>query len=109
MIRALRAAASGMYAQQLKLDNIANNLANVNTTGFKKGQIQFQDLMYQIIRPASGSLQSNTVEPADLSVGHGVRAAANTRSFAQGTLVQTENPLDIAMAGDGFLQIMMPD
>ncbi|MFH1736024.1 MAG: flagellar basal body protein, partial [bacterium] len=76
MIRALRSAASGMLAQQLQLDNIANNLANVNTTGFKKAEMQFQDLMYQIIRPASASLQSNLIEPADLSIGHGVRPVA---------------------------------
>lgn len=109
MIRALRSAASGMSAQQLKLDNIANNLANVNTTGFKKGQIQFQDLMYQVIRPASTSLQSNVVEPVELSIGHGVRPVAITRSFAMGTLTQTDNPLDLAISGDGFFQVQMPD
>ncbi len=109
MIRALKAAASGMHAQELKLDNIANNLANVNTTGFKKGSIQFQDLMYQVIRPANASLQTNTIEPTELSIGHGVRPVANIRNFEQGTLTQTENPLDIAIAGDGFLQVLLPD
>ena len=109
MIRALRSAASGMSAQQLQLDNIANNLANVNTTGFKKGQVQFQDLMYQLIRPASVSLQSNLVEPVELSIGHGVRPVAITRSFAVGTLTQTNNPLDLAITGDGFFQVQMPD
>lgn len=109
MLRALRSAASGMFAQQLKLDNIANNLANVNTTGFKKATMQFQDLMYQILKPAGTSLQSNQVEPVELSIGHGVRPVANTRSFAQGTLTQTDNPLDLAISGDGFLQVLMPD
>ena len=109
MIRALRSAASGMFAQQLKLDNIANNLANVNTTGFKKGQMQFQDLMYEIIRPANASLQLNLIEPVELSVGHGVRPVAIARSFTQGNLMQTDNPLDLAINGDGFFQILMPD
>jgi flagellar basal-body rod protein FlgG len=109
MIRALKSAASGMFAQQLKLDNIANNLANVNTTGFKKSEVQFQDLMYQILRPAGGSLRSNVVEPVELAIGHGVRPVANTRSFAQGTLVETANPLDLAINGNGFFQVQMPD
>ncbi|TKJ40286.1 flagellar basal body rod protein FlgG [candidate division LCP-89 bacterium B3_LCP] len=109
MIRSLRSAASGMFAQQLRLDNIANNLANVNTTGFKKSDVQFQDLMYQVIRPASASLQSNVIEPVELAVGHGVRPVANTRSYAQGTLTGTGNPLDLAISGDGFFQVQMPD
>lgn len=109
MIRALKSAASGMYAEQLNLDNIANNLANVNTTGFKKGQIQFQDLMYQVIRPASASLQLNAIEPVELAIGHGVRPVAITRSFGQGALTQTDNPLDLAITGDGFFQVLMPD
>ncbi len=98
-----------MFAQQLKLDNIANNLANVNTTGFKKATMQFQDLMYQIIKPAGASLRSNQIEPVELSVGHGVRPVANTRSFSQGVLTQTDNPLDIAISGDGFFQVLLPD
>ena len=109
MIRALRSAASGMFAQELKLDNISNNLANVNTTGFKKSEVQFQDLMYQVIRPASASYGSNVIEPVELSVGHGVRPIANTRSFSQGTLTQTENPLDLAINGEGFFQVLLPD
>ncbi|MBU0519145.1 flagellar basal-body rod protein FlgG [bacterium] len=109
MIRALRSAASGMFAQQLNLDNIANNLANVNTTGFKKMEMQFQDLMYQVLRPANASLSSNTIEPVELSIGHGVRPVANTRSFAQGTLMETNNALDVAITGNGFLQVQMPD
>jgi flagellar basal-body rod protein FlgG len=98
-----------MFAQELKLDNIANNLANVNTTGFKKSQVQFQDLMYQVIRPAGASFESNVIEPVELSIGHGVRPIANTRTFAQGTLVQTSNPLDLAINGEGFFQVLMPD
>ena len=109
MIRALRSAATGMNAQQLNLDNISNNLANVNTTGFKKGQIQFQDLMYQVIKPAGASLQQNSVEPVELEIGHGVRPIAITRSFEQGALTQTDNPLDLAITGDGFFQVLLPD
>lgn len=109
MIRALKSAASGMFAQQLKLDNIANNLANVNTTGFKKSEVQFQDLMYQILKPAGASLRSNIIEPVELAVGHGVRPVANTRIFSQGTLVETNNPLDLAINGDGFFQVQLPD
>ena len=109
MIRSMRAAASGMFAEQLNLDNIANNLANVNTTGFKKGQIQFQDLMYQTLRPTGASLEGGSSEPTQLAVGHGVRTVAITRSFEQGTLTQTGNPLDLAISGDGFFQVTLPD
>jgi len=109
MIRSLRSAATGMNAQQLNLDNISNNLANVNTTGFKKGQIQFQDLMYQVIKPAGASLQQNSVEPVQLEIGHGVRPIAITRSFEQGALAQTDNPLDLAITGNGFFQVLLPD
>lgn len=98
-----------MLAQQLNLDNISNNLANVNTTGFKKSTVQFQDLMYEVLHPAGVSQDENIVEPVDLRIGHGVRPIANTRSFAQGTLTETDNPLDIAISGDGFLQVSMTD
>jgi flagellar basal-body rod protein FlgG len=109
MIRALRSAASGMLAQQLNLDNISNNLANVNTTGFKKSTVQFQDLMYEVLHPAGASRDESLIEPVDLHIGHGVRPVANTRSFSQGTLTATDNPLDVAISGDGFLQVSMPD
>jgi len=98
-----------MFAEQLNLDNISNNLANVNTTGFKKGQVQFQDLMYQVIQPAGAAPDQTSAEPVQLEIGHGVRPVAITRSYAQGSLVQTENPLDLAMSGDGFFQVAMPD
>ncbi|MFH1862553.1 MAG: flagellar basal-body rod protein FlgG [bacterium] len=109
MIRALRTAASGMYAQQLNLDNTANNLANVNTTGFKKGQIQFQDLMYQTLRHAGLTASQEQAEPVQLEIGHGVQPVAITKSFSQGTLTQTDNPLDMAINGTGFFQILLPD
>lgn len=108
MIRALRSAASGMFAEQLNLDSISNNLANVNTTGFKKGQTQFQDLMYQVIRPANANPNQET-EPVQLEIGHGVRPVAITRSFEQGTLTQTDNPMDLALSGNGFFQVTLPD
>jgi flagellar basal-body rod protein FlgG len=97
-----------MFAEQLNLDNISNNLANVNTTGFKKGQIQFQDLMYQVIHHATANPNQET-EPVQLEIGHGVRPVANSRSFEQGTLTQTDNPMDLAISGDGFFQVTLPD
>jgi flagellar basal-body rod protein FlgG len=97
-----------MFAEQLNLDNISNNLANVNTTGFKKGQAQFQDLMYQIIRPANANPGQNA-EPVQLEIGHGVRPVAITRSYEQGTLTQTDNPMDLAISGDGFFQVTLSD
>jgi flagellar basal-body rod protein FlgG len=109
MIRALSSAASGMFAEQLNLDNIANNLANVNTTGFKKGQIQFQDLMYELVSPPAGSIQNTQIEPVALEVGSGVEPVAITRCFEQGTNTQTNNPLDVAISGEGFLQVTLPD
>jgi flagellar basal-body rod protein FlgG len=105
MIRALYSAASGMTAQQLNVDNIANNLANANTAGFKMRRAQFQDLIYQsMIQPGASSGQQTTV-PAGLQLGLGTRAASNEIIFAEGALSQTSNPLDVAIQGQGFFQI----
>lgn len=109
MIRALRTAALGMYSQSLRLDNISNNLANTNTTGFKKSNIQFQDLFYQTLRPAGVADQQNTQLPTELQIGHGNRPVATVKNFAQGSVVNTENALDVALEGDGFFQIQQPD
>lgn len=109
MIRALRTASLGMYAQSLKLDNVANNLANTNTTGFKKSTIQFQDLFYQTFRPAGVADQLNTELPTELQIGHGNRPIATVKNFMQGNVTQTENSLDVALEGDGFFQIQKPD
>jgi len=105
MIRALNAAASGMTAQQLNVDTIANNLANANTSGFKMRRAQFEDLMYQnMIQPGAAASQQSTV-PSGLQLGLGTRAASNEIIFTQGALTATGNPLDLAIQGSGFLQI----
>jgi len=108
MMRSLWSAATGMVAQQLNVDNIANNLANVNTTGFKRQRVDFQDLMYQTLRmpgsPATESIQL----PTGIQVGLGTRAAATVKNFQQGTFQQTGNPLDVVIEGNGFFQITMP-
>ena len=106
MIRALFSAASGMVAQQLNVDNIANNLANANTTGYKSRQAQFQDLLYQnILQPGASAGQQTTV-PAGLQLGLGTRASSNEIIFSQGSLTQTNNPLDLSIQGNGFFQIL---
>jgi flagellar basal-body rod protein FlgG len=109
MIRSLWIAKSGMEGQQTKLDAISNNLANVGTNGFKRGGIVFEDLMYQNLRPAGSATSDQSQLPTGLQVGLGVRAAASTRNFAQGTLQSTGNDLDVAIQGSGFFQVQMPD
>jgi flagellar basal-body rod protein FlgG len=105
MIRALYSAASGMTAQQLNVDTIANNLANANTAGFKMRRAQFQDLIYQsMIQPGASAGQQTTI-PAGLQLGLGTKAASNEIIFQQGAFSQTNNPLDIAIQGNGFFQI----
>jgi len=101
----LYSAASGMTAQQLNVDNIANNLANANTAGFKMRRAQFQDLLYQnMIQPGAAAGQQTTI-PAGLQLGLGTRAASNEIIFMQGAFSQTNNPLDLAIQGSGFFQI----
>ncbi len=109
MIRALYSSSSGMQAQQLNLDTIANNLANVNTTGFKKMRVDFQDLLYQTFRAPGTTGAQNTIVPTGIQVGHGSRAVATQRIFSQGDFQQTENPLDLVIEGDGFFQVQQPD
>jgi flagellar basal-body rod protein FlgG len=109
MIRALYTAASGMNAQQANIDNVAHNLANVNTPGFKKSHVQFEDLVYQETT-APGSVTPGSGEsPTGLQTGLGTRAVASSRDFSSGNLRATNSPLDIAIQGDGFLQVSMPD
>jgi flagellar basal-body rod protein FlgG len=109
MIRALKTAATGMHAQQLNIDNIANNLANINTTGFKRSKVEFQDLFYQTHK-SPGSIAKQGVEaPAALEVGYGTAPVATQRIYSQGEILPTANPLDIAINGDGFLRIVLPD
>ena len=105
MIRALYSAASGMTAQQLNVDNIANNLANANTAGYKTRRAQFQDLLYQnIVQPGSAASQSTTV-PSGLQLGLGTRSSSNEIIFTQGNFSQTDNPLDVVIQGNGFFQV----
>ena len=108
MIRALYSAASGMTAQQMNVDNIAHNLANANTVGFKTRRAQFQDLMYQtVIQPGSAAGQQ-TVVPTGLQLGLGTRASSNEIIFSQGEFSQTNNPLDMVIQGRGFFQVRRP-
>jgi flagellar basal-body rod protein FlgG len=109
MIRSLWIAKTGMEGQQTKLDAISNNLANVATTGFKRGGVMFEDLMYQNLRQPGAASSEQSQLPTGLQVGLGVRAAASTRNFSQGTLQQTTGQFDVAIKGHGFLQIQLPD
>jgi flagellar basal-body rod protein FlgG len=109
MLRALSTAASGMKAQQLNIDTIANNLANVNTGGYKKSHAEFQDLLYETAAPTGGGRGSGTANPTRVEVGHGVRLVATNRDFTQGSVTPTGNPLDMMIEGDGFFQLRLPD
>src|SRR5271165_3653656 len=109
MFRALNTAASGMVAQQLNLDNIANNLANASTAGFRSRRLQFQDLLYQnLVMPGAAATQQTTIS-AGLQIGLGSRSSASEMTQTQGDLTQTNNPLDLAIQGNGFFQIQMPN
>ncbi len=108
MIRALFSAASGMAAQQMNVDNIAHNLANANTVGFKSRRAQFQDLLYQsVIQPGAAAGQQ-TVVPTGLQLGLGTRPSSNEVIFTQGSFTQTDNPLDLVIQGRGFFQVRRP-
>jgi flagellar basal-body rod protein FlgG len=108
MIRALYTAASGMTAQQTNIDNVAHNLANVNTTGFKKSRVEFEDLVYQEVRAPGTAASESTDTPVGLEMGLGTRAVATARNFSAGNLRNTSAPLDMAIEGAGFFQITLP-
>lgn len=109
MMRSLDIGATGMQAQQMNVDVISQNIANMTTTGYKRRRADFKDLMYQnITRPGTTSSDAGTIVPAGLQMGLGVRAAGVYRIHEQGTLKVTENPLDLAINGDGFFQIELP-
>ena len=109
MIRSLWIAKTGLDAQQTQLDVISNNLANVSTNGFKRARAVFEDLLYQTLRqPGAASSQQTTI-PSGLMLGTGVRPISTERIFTQGSLTRTDNALDIAINGQGFFQIQMPD
>ncbi len=106
---ALWAAKTGLDAQNTRMAVISNNLANVNTTGFKKGRAAFQDLVYQNIRQVGAQSSQNTQYPTGLTLGTGVRIAATEKIYEQGSLSQTNNSLDVAITGRGFFQVTLPD
>jgi flagellar basal-body rod protein FlgG len=109
MIRGLYTAATGMNAQQHQIDVTSNNIANVNTTAFKKDRAEFQDLMYESLNYTAGATSESTSNPTGIDVGLGVRIAGIQKSFLQGSLKQTGNPLDMAIEGKGFFEITLPN
>ena len=109
MTQSLWIAKTGLEAQQNRLNTISNNLANVNTTGFKRGRAMFEDLLYQNVRQAGGQTSQDTQLPSGLQVGTGVRTVATQKLHTQGGLLQTENGLDLAVQGRGFFQILQPN
>src|SRR5215210_8550617 len=109
-MRALHTAATGMMAQELNVQVISNNIANLRTTGYKRQQTHFQDLLYQHLRRAgSATSDQGTQLPSGISIGSGVKAASTIRAMAQGNLTSTEKEYDVAIRGDGFFKIRMPD
>jgi flagellar basal-body rod protein FlgG len=101
--------AAGMMGQQSNIDTISNNLANVNTSGYKKVRTDFEDLLYQTIKIAGSPATEDTVVPVGIQMGHGVKVAATQRMFSQGALQATDNVTDLAIAGEGFFRIQMYD
>lgn len=109
MIQSLWVAKTGLDAQQTRMTVTSNNLANVNTTGFKRGRASFEDLLYQNVRQPGGLSSQQTDLPSGLTVGTGVRVVATQKNFSQGNLLQTGNALDLAINGRGFFEVLMPD
>ncbi len=109
MIRALYTAATGMMAQQLQIDTTSNNIANANTIGYKKQRAEFADLMYQTMEYAGTATSLNTSSPTGIEVGLGVRPTAIAKEFTQGNFKETGNNLDMAITGNGFFQVELPD
>ena len=106
---ALWAAKTGLDAQQTRMTVTSHNLANVNTSGFKKGRAVFEDLLYQNVKQVGSSTSQDTQSPSGLSLGTGVRVVATEKNYTQGNLMQTDNSLDLAIKGRGFFQIQLPD
>ncbi|PDX57040.1 flagellar basal-body rod protein FlgG [Helicobacter pylori] len=109
MLRSLYSATSGILAQQTHIDTTSNNIANVNTTGFKKSRADFNDLFYQAMQYAGTNTSNTTLSPDGMEVGLGVRPSAITKMFSQGSPKETENNLDVAITGKGFFQVQLPD
>lgn len=108
-MKALYTAGTGMKAQQLTVDVIANNLANANTAGFKRSQIDFQDLLYDTVERPGLQTSAGTTSPTGLQIGAGSHAASTTKVFSQGAVEETKRDLDVAIQGDGFFQVSLPD
>ena len=109
MTQALWIAKTGLDAQQTRMAVVSNNLANVNTTGFKQGRVAFEDLLYQNVRQSGGSSSQDTILPTGMNLGTGVRVVATEKLFTQGSVLNTENALDVAVNGRGFFQVLKPD
>jgi flagellar basal-body rod protein FlgG len=109
MIQSLYSGATGMEAQQMNLNTIANNLANANTTGFKRSKIEFQDLLYQKPRAAGAEAGGGNLVPTGVEIGNGSRVVSTSKIFTQGQLKQTGEKFDVAIEGDGFFQVQKPD
>jgi flagellar basal-body rod protein FlgG len=108
-MRALGIAATGMLAQQRNVEVVSNNLANMNTTGFMRRRSEFQDLLYETMQPPGGSTSENTQAPTGIQLGHGVRPVAVAKNFVEGELQMTKNELDLAIEGNGFFQVTLPN
>ena len=109
MLKAFYTSATGMRAQEMLIDNTANNLANVNTTGFKRSHIEFADLIYDISKQPGAATADNQIAPIGLQIGNGVRSVGTTKVFTQGTPNQTNEPTHMAIQGNGFFQVTLPD
>ena len=108
-MRALWTAATGMEGQQTEIDNISNNLANTNTTGFKQSRVNFEDLFYQTVESPGAYSSEFTQVPTGIQIGLGSKVSSTEKEFTQGDMQQTSNPLDLAISGQGFFQVQMPD
>lgn len=108
-MEALWVAKTGLDAQQTRMSVVSNNLANVNTAGFKRGRAVFEDLLYQNVVQTGGATSQNTENPTGLMLGTGVRVVATEKSFVQGSRLETGNPLDVMISGRGFFQVLLPD
>ena len=109
MMRAMWSAAAGMNVQTTNMDTISNNLANINTAGFKKARAEFQDLLYQTLNTAGTSTSTTTTQPTSLQLGHGARLSGMVRDYGTGSIQATNNPMNMAIQGDGFFRVLQTD
>ena len=109
MNQSLWIAKTGLEAQQTRMSVVSNNLANVNTTGFKRSNVAFQDLLYQNVRQAGGQTSQDTQLPSGLMLGTGTKVVSTEKQYSQGNIAQSDNPLDVAVQGRGFFQVLLPD